>query len=84
MRSPDPAVFPGVAPFAVPIEILSSPNVLVEVFRVGAESLREVAFAFADPLVECVRRSGGEQIPIAGVRARDDEFRRAPVAQRES
>ena len=84
MWTPNPAVLLGVAPVAVVIKIFGAHDILVEVLAIGAEALCELAFAFVDPLVECVRRSGGEQIPIAGVRSGHDEFRRASIAQRES
>ena len=84
VRTPDPTVFTRVAPFAVTIEIFCAPNVFVVVLVCLSEPLREITLAIADPLVNRVTWSGGEEVPIAGVLAGRDDFRSASVAQRKS
>jgi hypothetical protein len=84
VRPPDPAIFFAAGPLAVIFEIFGSPNVLVEIFVVVARPLRDVTFTFAHPLVNGVARSGGEQIPVAGVVSHGDELRGTSIAKRES
>ena len=82
VRPPHPTVFTRVAPTAIVVQIFSAPNILVDVFIRVAEPFGEITLTIANPLVNCVTRSGGEQVPVAGVFARRDEFRGASIAQR--
>ena len=84
MRAPDPAVFARAGPLAVVVEIFGAPNIFVEVLRIVARTLREITLAITDPFVNSVARTGSEQVPVARVVARGDQFGGTPVAQRES
>lgn len=84
MWTPKPTVLFGIDPIAIRIEIFRAPNVFVEILRLRAKELREISVALANPCIDRVGRTGGEQIPIAGVRAGDDEFSRTAVAKRET
>jgi len=81
--TPDPAVFTGVAPLTIVVEIFGAPNVFVEILVSVTETFRKITLAIAYPLVNRITWSSGEQVPIAGALARSDEFRGASIAQRE-
>ena len=66
-RTPNPAEVVRVEPVAVGIEIFSTPNVLVEILNVVAESLGEIPFPIPNPIVGCVGWCGSEEFPVAGV-----------------
>ena len=84
MRTPDPAVFACLGPITVIIEIFGAPHIFVEVLSFVTEPLCEVTFSLGYPLIDYIARCSGEQVPITGVLASDDEFRGTSVAQRES
>jgi len=70
-----------VIPVAIRCEILGAPNVFVEILDVVFESLRKITLTLRYPGVDSIRRRGGEQVPVAGIFAVSDEFRRTAVAQ---
>src|SRR5690242_4215524 len=57
-RTPDPTVIVGLNPIAVRIEILAAPNILVVIPGIVLESLRQVALAIRDPVIDLIRWRG--------------------------
>jgi hypothetical protein len=84
VRSPNPAVLVCLGPIAVGFELFGAPNRFVKVLDVVFESLRKVLFAIADPGVDRIARRSGNEVPVAGVLAGDDQFRRTTFAQSET
>jgi hypothetical protein len=83
-RTPDPTVVVSLDPIAIGLEILAAPNVFVVILVVVLQSLREIAFAFRDPIIDLIRRPGDHEIPVACVFAVDDELRCTTVTERET
>jgi hypothetical protein len=83
-RTPDPTVVVSPDPVAIGLEILAAPNIFAVILGVVLETLREIALALGDPTIDRIRRRGCHQIPVAGVFAVDDQFRRTTVAKRET
>src|SRR5688500_10521892 len=81
---PNPTVFAGLVPLAVVVKIFGAPYILVEVLGLVAGSLRDIPLTLANPLINRVARSGGRQIPVAGILTGGDEFRGTSVAERKS
>ena len=84
MRTPDPAVLVSLGPIAIGFELFRAPRRFIEIPDIVLVSLGQVLFATADPGIDRVARRGGDEFPVAGVIAGDNQFRRTPVAQSKS
>src|SRR6185369_3569232 len=84
MRLPNPAIVICVCPVTVCVEIFCSPDVLVVILNVVAQTLREETFTLAHPVVDRIMRSVSDELPIAFVIARYNKFCGATVTKNKS